>query len=831
MNITISIHRIVWLTLLLFSVIINAQGTCVSGCNENTFVNTSDPNTIEYDNIISVFHSSIIKEVDGNFKVWGQGIGSNRQSIYSPILLLPSNGYNYEGEVLKVAAGSIRGTSNAEEFALLTTERLYYWGTRGHLVDQNIRSGSAFNHNFAQSNAMATEGVTGTNPTGLPMGVAPEDVKMMFGSYGTLVIVTCDGKAYVLSFTGGKNGNGLLTNNNAQTWTRVLTASNTPLENVVAVRGTRNALVALTSEGKLYTWGSDTYLGDGTSNSNRGYATEMTLPAGVVPKMIGMTQAGTQANRQTYYLLGTNGELWSLGNNTNRQLGNRSTTLSRTWVRPRKPASQGGGNFDDVVWISPNEHDGSYASINIITSDKKLYAWGSNDGSMIGAGSNITSTDPIYMPGGLDENDAIIAVETGGHTSVSIKQCSQNYGYVGHKVNGSMGDGSTGASNPSTYSFSTSVAIVCGASTSPKVEDVLTVCEGSFADLSDSLIGNIPPDVTLKWYLDENRQTEVVNPTKVYIGTYYAYFIPNNTMSCDNPEGAKVIVRYFEEDDPGYNQCPQACVEPVHGEHFSWSYADSERPDGSFVFNTITQPATNGGYTFDIYKLDNSFNMKINGVQLATKELQFESNVPGSSINVRFKDGANYGNPGVGADNIWTIVGTPENPMIRVNISRNGVITLYGSKTSGAPLQELELFNATEFNNITWNSVGENEIEVSQQVRGITEMQGYGYGNNFYECVCYNPANNSQQGFDTKVGITTLERAGVNMDNWPMVRKSGFIALESNNKGFVINRFSTIELENIVTPQEGMMVFDTDEKCLKIYSDEKWRCFNHPTCP
>lgn len=132
---------------------------------------------------------------------------------------------------------------------------------------------------------------------------------------------------------------------------------------------------------------------------------------------------------------------------------------------------------------------------------------------------------------------------------------------------------------------------------------------------------------------------------------------------------------------------------------------------------------------------------------------------------------------------------------------------------------------------LTWNLTGVNEVEVSQLVEGLTEMRGLGYGMNIVECVCFNPANTSQAGLDTKVGITSLNRAGAELDNWPMVRKSGFIALESNSKGFVVNRFSTLELENITSPQEGMMVFDTDEKCLKLYSDGKWRCFTHPTCP
>ena len=97
---------------------------------------------------------------------------------------------------------------------------------------------------------------------------------------------------------------------------------------------------------------------------------------------------------------------------------------------------------------------------------------------------------------------------------------------------------------------------------------------------------------------------------------------------------------------------------------------------------------------------------------------------------------------------------------------------------------------------------------------------------------CYNPAYKPGTGPDTKLGITLLKRAGAgNADNWPMVRKSGHIALESNTKGFVVTRIAKADLGNITSPQEGMMVYDTTDKCLKIYADGVWACFSNPACP
>ena len=103
---------------------------------------------------------------------------------------------------------------------------------------------------------------------------------------------------------------------------------------------------------------------------------------------------------------------------------------------------------------------------------------------------------------------------------------------------------------------------------------------------------------------------------------------------------------------------------------------------------------------------------------------------------------------------------------------------------------------------------------------------------NIIQCVCYEDPNTTGTATDSKVGITLLKRAGAeNTDNWPMARKSAHLVLESNTKGFVVTRVATADLPNITAPQEGMMVYDTTAKCLKLYSDGVWSCFSTPTCP
>ena len=304
----------------------------------------------------------------------------------------------------------------------------------------------------------------------------------MFGSYQTLAIVTCSGEAWVLSMTGAKNGDGTAEDaTNNVIWHRVKTsaAGNPTLDNVVAMRGNFRALFALTSDGNLYTWGSGTYINSGAA-ANRTYATQVTVPAGVTPKMIGMP-AGRTSAAQTYYLLATDGRLFSMGNNDVKQLGDGTSTERTTWVQPQKVTNQSGqgtGTLTNIAWISPNEHAyySGYAicAINVLTNDRKQWAWGVNDNYMIGGAVAGTASyyDPIYMPGnsvaanGMKLTDEIIAVETGGHTSMNIKKSSDMFGYVGHYVHGSMGNGISTDSQVSTYSYQTAIVMVCAAETS-----------------------------------------------------------------------------------------------------------------------------------------------------------------------------------------------------------------------------------------------------------------------------------------------------------------------------------------------------------------------------
>jgi hypothetical protein len=158
---------------------------------------------------------------------------------------------------------------------------------------------------------------------------------------------------------------------------------------------------------------------------------------------------------------------------------------------------------------------------------------------------------------------------------------------------------------------------------------------------------------------------------------------------------------------------------------------------------TVSAPSADYGFVFDIYYLDNSFNMKVNGVQLAKKEIQFEIPVDITDPlkqNIRFADGS-YWQDGT-VPSIWTLNGSASEgkPILRVVVSKTGAVSLYGSKASynepGYGLLPLTLRGdqGQYFNTVTWNTAGTNTVYISQQKINITKITGSGYGTKIIPC-------------------------------------------------------------------------------------------------
>src|SRR5574343_25280 len=461
------------------------QATCATtdylnfGMGSNT-----DATSLEYDNFISSFHSTVVRTANGSYKTWGELMANNGSTnLLAPTEINSTNFPALTGSVLKAHLGS--DFSGTVQGIVLTTTGLFAWGVEGAVLHANITSSSTFQK-------LTINGQT----DGLPVGVDPLDVKMMFSTSTTLAIVTCTGSVYVIAQDGEVTGTGVntLTAGQAVQWYQVTeaTAGNPVISNVIQVRGSRNTLFALKSDGTLWTWGSETYLGETSAQASRNRATQMTLPTANPIKMIGVTR-NSASSAVSYYVLNADGNLYSLGFNSQRQLGDWSTTTRTTWVQPRY-SSAVGPVMNNIHWISPQEHDARFGAINVLTADSVNYNWGDANGQLLGRGG--TGTFDPGIPNGINITDRILAVETGGHTSMLVKKCEDYFGYVGHRINGSMGDGTTTTSNEAAYTFATAVVFICGATNldvtitgAPTFGAGGLYCNGSSVDLIPSPSG------------------------------------------------------------------------------------------------------------------------------------------------------------------------------------------------------------------------------------------------------------------------------------------------------------------------------------------------------
>lgn len=194
---------------------------------------------------------------------------------------------------------------------------------------------------------------------------------------------------------------------------------------------------------------------------------------------------------------------------------------------------------------------------------------------------------------------------------------------------------------------------------------------------------------------------------------------------------------------------------------------------------TFTFAEADFGMEFDIYKLDNSFNMTINGKpfyigsyansstgkRTANNEIQFQGfgQYPDNNLfpNIEFEDGTRWGRNGM--SEIYHMDGrvllegnttktdpTKSRPILRISIDKSGNVKMYGSKNAagGPPYYPLRLIDERsitigrttkyirgKFNpEIIWKNNGTNVIIINQKVNSTTFLYGYVSGKKIVPC-------------------------------------------------------------------------------------------------
>ncbi|MCE4217931.1 hypothetical protein GD586_10745 [Pseudarcicella sp. GAP-15] len=434
--------------------------------------NVNDP----YDKIISGYHASVAIKSTGEYSIWGANMAPS--GLVGQLNPLEINGTNYSGisgTIYKAGIGGTNTGASIDQAAVLTSTGLFAWGAVGSLFSPSLTTSAGV--------AQITP-PTGSSPIGLPIGLEPQDVKMLFAVYRTLVLLSKAGDVYVLGYlSGALDGNGAVQGTTGMnSWQRVKIDATTYLTGVKNVRGQSaranyNAFVAETNDGKMYTWGASTFLGDGTGPAYRSYATEMTLPDDVKTKgikMIGVTGGITGGSSyNTYYVLSNSGNLYAMGDNKNYQCGAFTRDLVHlNWVQAQK-SSAPNDFLTNVIFVTVQEHSNSVPAASAITKAGDLYSWGFNARNMLGRPIENGSYDPGLAGGFNQGTDKALFAEMGGHTLLYVKEGSSKFCYVGHRINGSMGDGTSfDAKEPIFNCDQTPTIDLCGAV--PNVSDSTT---------------------------------------------------------------------------------------------------------------------------------------------------------------------------------------------------------------------------------------------------------------------------------------------------------------------------------------------------------------------
>ncbi len=507
---------------------------------------TCNPNDL-YDQIVSDYHSTIARRQDGSLVVWGErkasdGVGN----VLTPKEINSTNYPGLTGIPLKGALGS--NTIDNSQAILLTTTGLFAWGKPGLVIGAALTTNSTF-----QKITVAGKS------DGLPPNVLPKHVKIMTATFHSLAIVTDSGHVWVLGTVKELYGDGSATTSN--TWHRVRTSVATfpILKGVVQFRMSINAVFAVDSSNNWYAWGVKAYNGT-TASSAYSRATLMTKPSGFpaeLPKMIGVTSGTYKIEGTAYFVLSKAGDLYSVGDGDFGILGNGALAKQLTWGRVKKNATE---NLTNVNFISVQEHDAALLSACAVTKDNIFYSWGANDYSiLVNNGDPDYSMYPLVPAGFIVGVDKANYAEKGGHTLVYVKDGSARYCYVGHRVNGSMGDGTAVDAYEETMNC-TNTAIVplcslCPATDNNKIAQTqVAVCAGSDVNKlngGNSVLSNNNP-VSYQW------QSSVVSADKMFSNisaaglkdytpsplsqtTWYRRIVINNSPDC--PFDSSNVVR------------------------------------------------------------------------------------------------------------------------------------------------------------------------------------------------------------------------------------------------------------------------------------------------
>ena len=191
--------------------------------------------------------------------------------------------------------------------------------------------------------------------------------------------------------------------------------------------------LALGSDGNAYAWGNNSNgrLGNGTTTQQI-TPVKVEKPASVPTDF---TYVQVSAGEDFSLALGSDGNAYAWGNNSNGRLGNGTTTQQITPVKVEKPASAP----TDFTYVQVS---GGYSHSLALGSDGNAYAWGDNYFGQLGNGTTTPRTTPVKVekPAGAPTDFTYVQVSAGGSHSLALGSDGNAYAW-GLNGYGQLGDG------------------------------------------------------------------------------------------------------------------------------------------------------------------------------------------------------------------------------------------------------------------------------------------------------------------------------------------------------------------------------------------------------
>ena len=353
------------------------------------------------------FHSNIMIRPDNKVVVWGDPTPLGIR--YTPTLVP-----NLEGTPIEVGTSGAPWNEDGwgwNSMFIRTTTKFYGHGTG--FLPATFNTGPTLN------------GTTFQDLTSqLPPGVTPSSILNMLNSRENIALITRSGDLWMRT-THDFNvlGNGSTSNPNRKQWFKA------SISKVKKFQAYRDAAIALTENGNVYVWGAGVLLGDGSAAKN--YNTPTLLDNFYYGSKTAVDIACVKG--PNFYIHTSDGRVYSWGPN-GVSLGNNNATSTT----PKTIKLCSGGELSDIVKIDGANESG-LSCIGFLNSDNTLFNLGENNSGMLSGSANYTC--PLKVTSSLFRDFTY-----GGHYTVGFKlnSCGEGlYCYCGHRVNGSIGDGST----------------------------------------------------------------------------------------------------------------------------------------------------------------------------------------------------------------------------------------------------------------------------------------------------------------------------------------------------------------------------------------------------